>query len=42
MQVLYLEMSDSLLLYIQSSQSADIKIRKKMWISHNYLMALED
>lgn len=42
MQVLYLEMSDSLLLYIQSSQSADIKIWKKMWISHNYLMASQD
>lgn len=39
MQVLYLEMSDLLLLYIQSSQSAGIKIqKKKMWISHNYLM----
>lgn len=28
MQVLYLEMSDSLLLYIQSSQSTDTKIWK--------------
>lgn len=30
MQVLYLEMSDSLLLYIQPSQSADIRYEKKI------------